>query len=230
MNSNTKEKYFEIIKNYQTKLNDFNQQLNETPFECVFNNQLLEDNIFEQEIKGIIVMDNPGQEEKLQCKYLVGTAGKAFNKVLNSIGLIRKNVLVLNKSSITTPATNDLNSIYEDEKTKQIFLKEQKETFETIKKISLELKIPLMIHGYASYLKKGKTYTDNEKGNRPLYLFFKELQTCEELHGFSYFYKHSSYGNLSKQISAYTKELNISTLTFEQYLDLGKKNINGFFN
>ncbi len=175
-------------------------------------------------------MDNPGDEEKVQSKYLVGQAGKVFNKELTSIGVKRKDVLVFNKSAITTHGTHDLCTIYKNEKLKEIFLKEQHITFDTIKQISLLLEIPLMIHGYAAYLKKGKHFTQNEKGNRPLFTFFRKLQENQkDMKKHTHFYKHSSYGNLSKQIKAHCILLEKDSLSFEEYLDLGKANCEGFF-
>jgi len=219
----------EIVLNYKQELEKINQKLQNinANYETIFNNQLLTPS---ENLKGIIVMDNPGDEEKIQGEYLVGQAGKQFNNVLKSIGIKRKDVFVFNKSAITTHGTNDLCSIYKDEQLKEIFLEEQQTTFNTIKKISLLLKIPIMIHGYAAYLKQGKRFIHNEKGNRPLYLFFKNLVENEkEMKEHTHFYKHSSYGNLSKQIMAHANLLGVENLTFEQYLELGKANCEGFF-
>ncbi|NQZ85346.1 MAG: hypothetical protein HRU03_06520 [Nanoarchaeales archaeon] len=45
----------------------------------------------------------------------------------------------------------------------------------------------------------------------------------------THFYKHSSYGNLSKQIKAHCSTLDKDSLNFQEYLDLGKANCDGFF-
>lgn len=226
---NMNEKLSKIINKYKINLIEINKELEKFPYETIFNNQLLNQTNPEK-LKGIIVMDNPGDEEKIQGQYLVGQAGKVFNKELTSIGITREEVLVFNKSAITTHGTNNLCEIYKTEELKEIFLKEQHITFNTIKEISLILDLPVMVHGYASYLKKGKSYTDNEKGNRPLYIFFKHLQeNQEEMKKNTHFYKHSSYGNLSKQIKAHCRLLEKETLTFKEYLDLGKANCEGFF-
>jgi hypothetical protein len=222
------EQLTKIVQDYKQKLILINQELIEFPYETIFNTQLEQPS---NSLKGIIVMDNPGDEEKIQGKYLVGQAGKVFNKELTSIGIKREDVLVFNKSAITTHGTNNLCDLYKDEKLKEIFLKEQQITFDTIKQISLLLEIPLMIHGYAAYLKKGKRYTDNERSNRPLYLFFKHLFDNQiEMKKHTHFYKHSSYGNLSKQIKAHCILLNKEKLNFQEYLDLGKANCEGFFD
>lgn len=227
MSENKLEQLSEIVQNYKRQLIAINIKLENFPYETIFNSQIEKPS---NNLVGIIVMDNPGDEEKIQGQYLVGQAGKVFNKELTSIGVKREDVLVFNKSAITTHGTNDLCSIYKNEQLKEIFLEEQHITFETIKQISLLLNLPVMIHGYAAYLKKGKHFTQNEKGNRPLFTFFKKLQENEkEMKNMTHFYKHSSYGNLSKQIKAHCNLLEKDSLTFEEYLDLGKANCEGFF-
>lgn len=218
-----------LIQDYKQKLNEYNEILNHK-YECVFNTDVEEQLKNPSNLVGIVVMDNPGQEEKEQRKYLVGTAGKAFNKVFRSIGIKREDVLVFNKSSFTTPATGDLNALYKDEKVKQIFLEEQKLTSEIILKIQKELNLPIMLHGYAAYFKKGRKFVENEKGNRPLYVFFNIISKMPEIKNKIHFFKHSSYGNLSKQISAYCKELGVEKLTYDEYLELGIKNRFGFYD
>ena len=216
-----------IVKTYKKQLELINQKLTQFPYETIFNTQIENPS---KNIVGIIVMDNPGDEEKIQGKYLVGQAGKVFNRELTKIGIKREDVLVFNKSAITTHGTHDLCAIYKTPELKEIFLEEQEITFNTIKEISLLLQIPLMIHGYAAYLKKGKKYIENERSNRPLYLFFKHLvDNQKEMKNFTHFYKHSSYGNLSKQIKAHCTLLEKESLNFEEYLDLGKANCEGFF-
>ena len=218
-----------IIQNYNNKLEELNKDLIPLGYECVFNTQIEEQIKNNQKIIGIVVMDNPGQEEKEQRKYLVGKAGKAFNKILNSIGIKREELLVFNKSSITTPATADLNEIYKNEQIKQLFILEQEITTNVILEIQKLLKIPIMVHGYASYLKNDKKFIKNEKGNRPLYIFFKIIASKPEIKNYIHFYKHSSYGNLSKQITKYCNELNLKKINFNQYLELGLINRKSFY-
>ena len=180
------EKLSQIVKEYKKQLEIINEKLAPFPYETIFNTQIENPS---DNIRGIIVMDNPGDEEKIQGKYLVGQAGKVFNKELTGIGVKREDVLVFNKSAITTHGTHDLCAIYKNEQLKEIFLEEQHITFNTIKEISLLLNIPLMIHGYAAYLKKGKKYIENERSNRPLYLFFKHLvDNKKEMKEFTHFH------------------------------------------
>lgn len=228
MNQKLQEDYFSIISNYKKQLEKINEELKFTPMTSIFNKELENKKIDLESILGIVIMDNPGQEEKEQQAYLVGTAGKAFNKVLSSLGIFREQVLVFNKTTITTPATNDLSDLYKDEKVKEIFLEEQQITFNTIKKVSLLLNLPIMLHGYSAYFKNNKRFIENEKSNRPLYLFFKNLYENKDLHNNIHFYKHSSYGNLSKQITSYAQIINKENLDFNEYLELGKGIANQF--
>lgn len=225
----------QTIQNYKTQLKKINNQLNQinSKHQTIFNTQIETQTQNEQnlkKIKAIIVMDNPGEQEKLQKQYLVGQAGKQFNKELNSIGLQRTEVLVFNKSSITTPSTQNLNQLYKNEQEKKIFITEQHTTFETIKTLSNQLNIPILIHGYSNYLKNNNPLIKNEKSNRPLYIFFQNLYNNQsELKSKTHFYKHSSYGNLAKQIKQHCQTLKKENLTFQEYLELGKLNTKGFF-
>jgi hypothetical protein len=216
--------YQNYLYKYQKELESINQTLLPYGFKCIFNKQLLQKRKI---IKAIIVMDNPGREEYEMGEYLVGTAGKAFNKVLSSIGLSRDEVLVFNKTSMYTKSTLDLLQLYTNEELKKIFLQEQKITFNYISSITKQLQVPLLIHGYSAYFKNGKKYLTF--GNtRPLFYFFKLLDEDKELKKYAHFYKHSSYGNLSKQVSSYAREQGVEQLTYEQFLELGKKNMLGF--
>lgn len=233
MNLDVKEKYLLIVREYREKLEQFNKKLEDTPYRCVFNNQLIDEKLLKNLILGIVVMDNPGVDEFLNNEYLIGKAGKGFNKVIkslstkeNSIG--RENLLVFNKSAFYTPSTQDLKELYNDELISQIFLEENRLTFDYIFKIHCLLKVPLMVHGYSNYLKGEKKFIENYKGSRPLYIFFQLLYLNyknSDLKDLVYFYHHSSYGCLEKQIRDYLDERN-----FDLYKDLGKYNIKGFFD
>lgn len=220
----------ELIQDYKKKLKELNKKIIPLGYECVFNTQVEKQLKNPENLVGIVVMDNPGKEEREQKKYLVGTAGKAFNKVFKSIGIKREDVLVFNKSSFTTPATGDLNALYKDDNIRDIFINEQKLTTKVILQIQKELNLPIMLHGYAAYLKNGKKFVENEKGNRPLYIFFNIISRMPKIKNQIHFFKHSSYGNLSKQISAYSKKLGVENLTYKQYLELGIRNRKGFYN
>lgn len=176
-------------------------------------------------------MDNPGITELEEGRYLIGSAGKGFNKVINSIeGITREeNLIILNKSSIHTKATLDLNKLFEDEELAQIFIEEQEVTFEFIKKVQELIDCYIMIHGYPAYLKDKKAKISNYKGGRPLVKFFQLLflhfsDKSEKV----LFYHHSSYGSLEKQIRTFEEES--SKRDLDMFVELGRKNSEGFFN
>ena len=76
----------------------------------------------EDEIKLIIVGDNPGKNEQLADNraYLVGQAGKLGDKFFNDspeLGInFRKNVIILNKTPVHSPKTKDLAYILNEAK------------------------------------------------------------------------------------------------------------------
>lgn len=228
MNEILQKKYLEIIIKYKNYLENLNKELKNLDYNVVFNEELLEKKV--QNLKTIIVMDNPGDEENQKKKYLVGKAGKAFNKILEKINLKRENLIILNKTSFYTTSTNDLMKLYKNQTLKTIFLEEQKFTFNIIKELSLLLNLPIMVHGFSAYLKNNKIFINNEKSNRPLYVFFNNLYNKEINQDMIYFYMHSSYGNLAKQLKKYEIEKNITSLTFSNYLEAGKEISKNFFN
>lgn len=241
MNEKIKQKYLSIIKKYEEKLIIFNEKLKNTQYKCVFNNQLIDNNLLNGEIKAIIIMDNPGLDELKNNQYLIGKAGKSFNKLIQSLStpqypISRNNLLVFNKSSLFSKSTSDLVKIYENNNIYKIFLEEQKYTFKTIFKIHKLLKIPLMIHGYTNYFKNKKKFIENNKSNRPLYIFFQLLfknYEKSEIKDLVYFFHHSSYGSLEKQLREYLNNLKEKgenyERNFENYKKLGKFNLEGFW-
>ena len=86
----------------------------ETP---VVYNKALDDVDQDEEIKLILVGDNPGRREqaKENCRYLVGPSGKIAEKFFRdnpSLGInFRANVIILNKTPVHTPRTADLRKL-----------------------------------------------------------------------------------------------------------------------
>ena len=81
---------------------------------AVVYNTALDDITAEDEIKLIVIGDNPGKDEQLSCnrKYLVGQAGKIaegfFRKNPELAIDFRKNVIILNKTPVHTAKTKEL--------------------------------------------------------------------------------------------------------------------------
>lgn len=225
------DRYLELVRGYQKDLEKISQDLKPFSYTTVFNADLLEYKI--SDIIGITVMDNPGITELEEGRYLIGSAGKGFNKVISSIdGMTREdNLIILNKSSIHTKATLDLNKMFEDERLAEIFLKEQETTFEFIRNVQELCDCYIMVHGYPAYFKNGKACIANHKGGRPLVRFFQLLfEYFSDKSDKVLFYHHSSYGSLEKQIRAFEEENNILGRSLDMFVGLGRKNSDGFFD
>ena len=90
----------------------------EYPFETtVVYNRSLDDITPEDEIKLIVIGDNPGKDEQLakNNRYLVGQAGKIAEGYFRKNPVLgvdfRKNVIILNKTPVHSAKTNQLNTI-----------------------------------------------------------------------------------------------------------------------
>jgi hypothetical protein len=78
-------------------------------------NQALDDLNSDDEIRLILVGDNPGRREQAARRYLVGPSGKiaeGFFRGTGELGIdLRRNVLILNKTPVHTPRTADLGEL-----------------------------------------------------------------------------------------------------------------------
>ena len=128
----------------------------------VYNKAL--DEVSEQDnIKLIVIGDNPGKQEQLaqNQKYLVGQAGKiaegffARNPELETD--FRKNVIILNKTPLHTAKTKELLALTKDSDpvVKQIF--EESQIFMARKTANLarDLKLEIWLVGYSELKSKG---------------------------------------------------------------------------
>ena len=101
-----------LLKNTIRNINNqSNPYLKTTLKKAVIYNSNLGKIVKTDKIKFILVLDNPGVEEQAEEKYLIGRAGKtARSFFLNYLQIndFDKEVLVLNKTPIHTPKTNDL--------------------------------------------------------------------------------------------------------------------------
>ncbi|MDR2901442.1 MAG: hypothetical protein LBV20_08020 [Treponema sp.] len=147
----------------------------ETPI--VFNNAL--DEITQHdEIKLILVADNPGkrEQEAINQRYLVGASGKiadGFFKKNPELGIdFRKNVIILNKTPIHTARTIELKKLIELGGTdvKKAAEDSQRKMAELLYQFQKALGgIPVWIIGYSEMKKKGlfEIYTDTIKSLYP---------------------------------------------------------------
>ena len=166
----------------------------ETP---VVYNSALDDFTAEDEIKLILVADNPGRREQAaeNRRYLVGPSGKIAHKFFRdnpSLGIdYLKNVIILNKTPIHSPRTNDLKKLHTDREPKvrrrhggngkkdssslAIELdKSQKFMASLLIEFQEALACPVWITGYSEMRKGGifKSYTEELK---TLYADKKEM-------------------------------------------------------
>lgn len=133
----------------------------------VYNNDL--DILEQNDIKYILVADNPGKEEEKLSRYLVGPAGIAarvyFERAL--VNDFKKEVLVLNKTPIYTNVTDQLEEVGNDHSKFQEYM------VETIVDLHDKLGVPIIVSGYSNGIIKAK---DKFRLNsKTLRTFFKEF-------------------------------------------------------
>jgi len=150
----------------------------ETP---VVYNTALDDITINDEIKMILVADNPGRREQAaeNRRYLVGPSGKIAQKFFRdnpSLGIdFIKNVIILNKTPIHSPRTAELKELCKMEKTLACALEEsQKFMSSLLLEFQEALACPVWIIGYSEMRKGGifEVYTECLKN---LYADKKEL-------------------------------------------------------
>ena len=128
----------------------------------VYNKAL--DEVSEQDnIKLIVIGDNPGKQEQLaqNQKYLVGQAGKiaegffARNPELETD--FRKNVIILNKTPLHTAKTKELLSLTKDSDpvVKQIFEESQIFMARETANLAKDLNLEIWLVGYSELKSKG---------------------------------------------------------------------------
>ena len=133
-------------------------------------NRFLDDVTKDDEIKLIVIGDNPGMDEQKEknCRYLVGQSGKiatSFFAKHEELGIdFRKNVLILNKTPLHTPKTKDLLVLQKEgsENLKKLLRDSQvwmaQETlkfFKQFNECALKNKTELWLVGYSELKKKG---------------------------------------------------------------------------
>jgi hypothetical protein len=180
----------------------------ETP--VVYNSALDEIKI-DDEIKLIIVADNPGRREQMaeNRRYLVGPSGKIAKKFFidnPSLGIdFEKNVIILNKTPIHTPRTNELKELVRMEavNSKHSFAAALEESQRVMADLLLEfhtaLDVPVWIIGYCEMCKGGIFETYTEK--------LKELYADnEEIYKQLFFYRHFSMNQFTIDLKQQAKQ------------------------
>jgi len=133
----------------------------ETP---VVYNTALDDITINDEIKLILVADNPGRREQASenRRYLVGPSGKIADKFFNNNPILginfKKNVMILNKTPIHSPRTAELRKLCNMETGTSILTaleKSQRAMASLLFTFHEALACPVWITGYSEMRKNG---------------------------------------------------------------------------
>jgi len=179
----------------------------ETP---VVYNSALDDVTFDDEIKLVIVADNPGRREQAaeNRRYLVGPSGKIAKKFFSDnpqLGIdFVKNVIILNKTPIHSPRTVELRELVRMEKAngKHSIAAALEESQVSMASLLFDfhtaLGIPVWIIGYSEMRKGGifEAYTEKIK---ELYADNKEMY--KQL----FFYRHFSMNQFTIDLKQQAK-------------------------
>lgn len=134
------------------------------------------------EIKLILVADNPGRREQENLRYLTGPSGKIAHKFFRdnpSLGIdFLKDVIILNKTPIHSPRTQELRELCRLEEESRLLASAIEESQKTMAQILLEfhkaLECPVWITGY-SEMKKGGIFEAYTEKIKELYKDKKEM-------------------------------------------------------
>ena len=224
----------------QNKAKDFFNNVDYELQTPIVYNTALDEITQNDEIKLIVIGDNPGKDEQLakNQKYLVGQAGKlgnSFFKNHEELGIdFRKNVIILNKTPIHSAKTNHLKKfasfggkeIEDLLKETQIWMaQETAKLHQNLLKVSENKDFPqLWLVGYSELKEKG-IFTDYKNELK------KQYQTSEESKNAwnnVFVYQHFSMNRFSidlKEFSTENKNLDLKT----QLKTLGKKHKDEIF-
>lgn len=232
-----------ILMNVQSAAIDFFENAKYELQTPIVYNTALDEITKNDDIKLIVIGDNPGKDEQLlqNQKYLVGQAGKLGNNFFakNSELQIdfRKNVIILNKTPIHSAKTNHLKRFSSFDKTNSALIEDllketqlwmAKETAILHKNLLNESKSKdfpqLWLVGYSELKEKG-IFTDYKNELK------KQYQTSEESKNAwnnVFVYQHFSMNRFSidlKEFSTENKNLDLKT----QLKTLGKKHKDEIF-
>lgn len=153
------------------------------------------------DIKLIVIGDNPGKDEQLDknCAYLVGLSGKiadGFFKKHPELGVdFRKNVIILNKTPIHTAKTKELKQIALcDPEIKKLIDESQMWMAQKTAELHIQLGCPLWLVGYAELKGKGifSLYRETLKDAYKHNTFFPVSGERENCFTKVYVYQHFS--------------------------------------
>ena len=182
----------------------------EYPFETtVVYNRALDDLTPQDEIKLIVIGDNPGKDEQLakNNRYLVGLAGKiaeGYFRKNPELGVdFRRNVIILNKTPLHSAKTAQLKTIAKQggEKITQLILESQIWMAQKTAELHKALGTELWLVGYSELKDKGifSAYRDTLKASCP-------QEAWDKVYVFQHFSMNRFTIDLSDFIEAEKKE------------------------
>jgi hypothetical protein len=137
-------------------------------------NGSLDETTTDDEIKIILIGDNPGRREQETGRYLIGPSGKLaenFFRARPALGIdFRKNVLILNKTPVHTPRTADLKKLAaqcgadsDDDSVAALIRQSQREMVSLLRQFYDALRpVKIWIIGY-SEMKRGGLFAEYTK-------------------------------------------------------------------
>ena len=158
----------QVQQNYADNRSETTYKI-ETP---VVYNTALDEITIKDDIKLILVADNPGRREQAaeNRKYLVGPSGKIAHKFFRDNPSLEidylKNVIILNKTPIHSARTNELKELCRMYKSLPGVLDKSQEIMaDLLLKFHLILNCPVWITGYSEMRKSGifEVYTEKLK-------------------------------------------------------------------
>lgn len=168
------------------------------------------------EIRYIVLGDNPGNNEKDLNRYFVGKSGIALRSLFEAklVEKFSSEVLVLNKTSFPSTTTKELWNMVFSNKIECLFIKDQVYMAHFLKELNEILEIRILIFGTPkNYESIGITNTETT----PFATFFKYLRKFNSFENI-FFFNHPSMLCLFESITIEMYEDNC----FEKYLfDLG---------
>lgn len=171
----------------------------------VYNTQF--DRINPEDIRVILVGDNPGMEEQKQNAYLVGKSGKmASGFFRENFGYdFYKNVLIMNKTPVHTKSTAQLNAI---NRKYPAFIQETQEYMAgLLYDLALCLEVPVFITGFAGCRIADGVWLQTTKAGKPMssqsapWFFAEVKRKFSGRKDLLLLFKHFSYGNFSRDIN-----------------------------
>ncbi|WP_010257178.1 hypothetical protein [Treponema primitia] len=184
----------------------------ETP---VVYNEALDEMGSKDEIKLILVADNPGRREQAaeNRRYLVGPSGKITERFFReepSLGIdFRKNVLILNKTPIHTPRTVELRELCRlgGPALTDAIAQSQLSMVKILEEFYQVLSpIPVWIIGYSEMKKNGIFEVYTEALKKVSVTFFNQL----------YFYRHFSMNQFTIDLHKQAKRRETTAETLER--------------